>query len=330
VTGSAYKYTEVPDQVSLIRCSYCHAVHTGTNGGNGGALAVGRPYIRGTWMGNPYPEDGAPFAKNYTSKSNFGAVPRGGTAYTEDGGYFIDQNNRNNANAKLNTTTWSYANNAGLCAKCHIEAVNDMDEITGEGLWLGSNGHANAVLGGGGTASGRSTNIFDFTHGRPGWITGSGKTTQVPSQAYQTLLAFNNYGYRGSGGFYAPRVTSSRPMASYNWGAIVNTATAGNFQNQYHQFPCSKCHNPHASRLPKLLITNCLDINHAGSNTQNTKAWGVAAYTSLQSTFTAGGLTDKSKRDPYFNSAQNCHRADDGVKASNPGWNKVSPWGGAW
>jgi hypothetical protein len=34
--------------------------------------------------------------------------------------------------------------------------------------------------------------------------------------------------------------------------------------NTMHSFPCSKCHTPHSSRLPRLMITNCLDYNHNG------------------------------------------------------------------
>jgi predicted CxxxxCH...CXXCH cytochrome family protein len=52
------------------------------------------------------------------------------------------------------------------------------------------------------------------------------------------------------------------------WGVnlkqqINTTATANvqqNSANQYHNFPCSKCHTPHASRLPRLMKTNCLDV----------------------------------------------------------------------
>jgi len=38
------------------------------------------------------------------------------------------------------------------------------------------------------------------------------------------------------------------------WGTSTNE----------HQFPCSKCHKPHASGLPRLMQTNCLDYQHRG------------------------------------------------------------------
>jgi hypothetical protein len=34
--------------------------------------------------------------------------------------------------------------------------------------------------------------------------------------------------------------------------------------NSEHSWPCSKCHQPHVSGLPRLMQTNCLDYNHRG------------------------------------------------------------------
>jgi len=46
------------DAVDLIRCSYCHDVHELAMAPND--TAAGKPYLRGSWKGNPYREDGAP------------------------------------------------------------------------------------------------------------------------------------------------------------------------------------------------------------------------------------------------------------------------------
>ncbi|GLI38602.1 hypothetical protein KI811_09870 [Geobacter hydrogenophilus] len=43
------------------------------------------------------------------------------------------------------------------------------------------------------------------------------------------------------------------------WGSI-----GGNNTNQAHAYTCSKCHAPHNTRLPRLLVTNCLDFKHRG------------------------------------------------------------------
>jgi hypothetical protein len=40
--------------------------------------------------------------------------------------------------------------------------------------------------------------------------------------------------------------------------------------NVQHNYPCSKCHIPHNSGLPRLMITNCLDSKHKGFKGNNT------------------------------------------------------------
>lgn len=37
-----------------------------------------------------------------------------------------------------------------------------------------------------------------------------------------------------------------------------------NVGNVIHAYTCSKCHSPHNSNLPRLLVTNCLDAGHKG------------------------------------------------------------------
>ena len=96
VTGSAIgKYTETKDAVGNIRCTYCHDVHMTRPPGTGEVAADvnGVPYLRGNWRGNPYQEDGAPNSSTtYANIARYGAVPRGGTQFTQSGGYYIDQN----------------------------------------------------------------------------------------------------------------------------------------------------------------------------------------------------------------------------------------------
>ncbi|MGA2192816.1 MAG: hypothetical protein ABSG42_05485, partial [Nitrospirota bacterium] len=43
--------------------------------------------------------------------------------------------------------------------------------------------------------------------------------------------------------------------------------TAAYRQPQFHQYPCSKCHAPHTSKLPRLMKTNCLDVGSSASTT---------------------------------------------------------------
>jgi hypothetical protein len=42
------------------------------------------------------------------------------------------------------------------------------------------------------------------------------------------------------------------------------SASGNNANNTMHGYSCSKCHTPHSSCLPRLAITNCLDVNHRG------------------------------------------------------------------
>ena len=156
VSGAMETYTETVDTVANIRCSNCHDVHN-LNKAPGDTM-TGQPYLRGSWIRNPYPEDGAPWNKAYAVVvSLYGAVPRAGG--NEQGGYQIDQNNN------YPTAGMSLATSAGLCTLCHGSNVDAMDKTTGENLWLGTNGHSNATLGG--TAS-AAANIFgNGIGGRP-------------------------------------------------------------------------------------------------------------------------------------------------------------------
>ncbi len=267
------------DPVANIRCSYCHDVHE-LNVATGDSTS-GKPYLRGSWQGNPYREDGAPSSsQSYASQGNFGQVPRGGTGATEMGGYQIDQNNGDP------TSGWTLGNSAGICILCHTEddggnsvTVNTMNYFdTASDDWVGTNGHSNAVIGG--TGSGAS-NIFTESDRKPTDDycnpTGSpdkdglsessdGYCAGYPNMAYQqhndetSLQAWGFRSIDADGFSMIPSIVARYAYNNtYEWGATVDTGTT---DTQYHEFSCSKCHNPHASRLPRLMITNCLDTKH--------------------------------------------------------------------
>ena len=95
-------------------------------------------------------------------------------------------------------------------------------------------------------------------------------------------------------------------------------------QNNFHKFSCSKCHNPHASRLPRLLNTNCLDTK---VNTLEDSSPTMPA--------TTYSTENQSVKMSNFTSAQNCHRRRDpsfnktwtgGPALNADGWNNVTPW----
>jgi predicted CXXCH cytochrome family protein len=331
------------DPVATIRCSYCHDVHD-TAGIVGDV--DGKPYLRGSWMGSPYREDGTPQVGDvWTENVDYGAVPRGGTQSIELGGYQIDQNNGNPTTggnpAHLNPVdpSWALANSAGLCTLCHGSDVDNLNQFgTAADAWVGTNGHANAVIGGTGTASGLAANIFSMAIRNPSGAplyTSRGSSRGYPRQSYANAGSFDvdaasgdnssdNWGYgfrsQNSGGFrLSPQTTASFPQAydDYNWGASVDDT----LDNRYHKFSCSKCHNPHASRLPRLLITNCLDTK------QND--WDDQASVDTLGTTTSYAPENRGVTFAMATSAQNCHRLADTANFSNAtgnGWNLVSPW----
>jgi hypothetical protein len=44
----------------------------------------------------------------------------------------------------------------------------------------------------------------------------------------------------------------------------IHESVKGWGANVKHNYPCSKCHAPHSSGLPRLMVTNCLDSQHKG------------------------------------------------------------------
>ncbi len=338
------RYNETTDPISKIRCSNCHDVHD--NNLAPGDTMTGRPYLRGTWKSNPYEEDGAPWSKVYADKdTKLNGVPRGSTAYNELGGYFIDQNNVSpgtTTSAVYPTSGWTVESSAGLCILCHGDNVDDMDQrddvADGNTLWLGDNGHSNSALGGTFSAA---ANIFDYSHGRPTAVLIDYTGSTIASQTWANMvpdmgLVTQNADSLIGAGTRSPETAGYTPTVDYrgyafnqyNWGATVD---AGTTDQMYHQFSCSKCHNPHASRLPKLMITNCLDIRH--------NTWDDAKSSVQAGAYSATALNPVERGMPaaYYAAAVNCHRFDPArgdadnnntyeTKTLRGGWNKVTPW----
>ncbi|TLM65346.1 MAG: hypothetical protein FDZ69_10355 [Deltaproteobacteria bacterium] len=351
------------DPVANLRCSYCHDVHELARAP--GDAAAGKPYLRGTWRGNPYREDGAPTgawnAYGSSAPPKWGAVPRGLNTTNTPGGYQIDQNNGNP------TAGWTTTNSAGLCLLCHSRnkagstvTVDSMDWF-GTNDWVGINGHSNAVIGGSGSSK---FNVYSPA------TRAEGTAYNNPGMAYNNVTTFPTsdwmLGLRNlQGGSYSyvvgdtttdnargvtPPVyigTTGNQRYTYkntiSWGVDFSTTAA---QTQYHKFSCSKCHNPHASRLPRLMITNCLDVrrNTWDGNFLNDPDWTSGKTNADPFDFSASnifrtefrGTNDgqglRNKQLAYAKSAQNCHRYVDvdGDRVMDtgdePGWNKVTPW----
>ena len=278
-----------------IRCSYCHDVHN-TFGPDG------KPYLRGSWVGDPYPPE-LPPRSSYTYSTNVGTgspTPRGLSTAQDKGGYFIDQNsNWPTMNAAMDTV----AETAGLCTLCHGTNVNTMDFYSGSKLWLAGmpNGHSNSTLGGTRTSAvdlftGNRT--LDCGMGMQNCVGGNGVCAGYPKSAcgaqpnYGAQVIVNSGWYWGSAGGN-PVGQMIAPGGDFaNWYGTGTIGGADGTGSKAHAFTCSKCHSPHATGLPALLTQNCIDP-------------------SLGST-TYGGLNSY---------ANNCHRKS----STTDGWHVLAP-----
>ncbi|WP_305042338.1 CxxxxCH/CxxCH domain c-type cytochrome [Geoalkalibacter sp.] len=187
VIRSDSQILETPAQ---IRCSYCHDVHDlnrALDADGNQEIATGRPFLRGTWMGNPYAPDMPPLAgysypttgsaysgmdhgqrfhsnDNGTIRSFGAAVPRlwPNAPLQNKGGYFIDQNSNRPTDGR------TLAETGGICVLCHGSNVDAMDYYTGSSMWRTGmvNGHSNSTLGGTGA---NRRNIFDAKRGAASW-----------------------------------------------------------------------------------------------------------------------------------------------------------------
>jgi hypothetical protein len=108
--------------------------------------------------------------------------------------------------------------------------------------------------------------------------------------------------------------------------------------NSEHSFSCSKCHAPHTSGLPRLMVTNCLDYRHRGyrsSGGQVYTAYNMPTGGHGRTQFRGFPAATVLGNDADANPATACHAAAAGNTAPgypNAGWpdkqfwNLVTPW----
>lgn len=164
-------------------------------------------------------------------------------------------------------------------------------------------------------------------------------------------------------------INNTAPVSTTNWksalrvhntvkGWALTTGTGGNVNNNAHSYTCSKCHTPHNYRLPRLLVTNCLNYKHRGQVASTgaipTTAGSATGYqsghqvtagqcSSGKGRFPSGGArtgtSRTSNREPgpwFFGTIgtgwDTCHdsaTAGGTTAASYPDnelWNSKSPW----
>lgn len=97
----------------------------------------------------------------------------------------------------------------------------------------------------------------------------------------------------------------SRIHGTVKGWATTAAGSDGNASNAIHSYSCSKCHSPHNSNLPRLMVTNCLDYTHRGQAASG----GTISATAGNSSGTGGGTSI----------AQSGHQSVTGNKGSGMG-----------
>ncbi|MFA6148384.1 MAG: hypothetical protein WC899_09260 [bacterium] len=271
---------------SYIRCSYCHDVHD-LNRAQGDTTS-GKPFLRGTWVTNPYPPELPPRAAGTIMNGVAYAYPTGAprnlVTNRERGGYFIDQNSGwPTDNPAMN----SLSSTAGLCTLCHGTNVDTMKFYPSSSLWRAGtvNGHSNSTLGatranpsdlfsgvrGGGCGMGQQMCVGGYIGG------GSyGNCYQRYGPNWSSCCIITNDGWYG--GLNPPYLNSCTGTATEpdyaNWFTNGMIGGAQGPGSMAHKFTCSKCHTPHAAGLPALLVHNCVDavLGTPSNNAQNITA----------------------------------------------------------
>ena len=313
-----------------MACSYCHDVHdtnnshadmanTDTiNGDTNSDGVIDATPLRGTWISNPFPEDGAPTT---TNSGNFaaggGPVPRGlgSSNYAVQntiGGWQIEQNN-----PSAYARTGNYSTFAGLCENCHAAA-----DLMGAASFSGHDAAVDGFQAGGGN------DILQLSYrGGDGAATTSGYMKHAESTGEDGNYVYGLREGKTRSNNISP--TEGTPQTSGLVQTVLTQAGTGMdsfVEPDFHEFPCSKCHSPHASALPRLMITNCLDIQHNNwDDTINPSTWNDS--------FAGDGHNYSATELAYSPTAANCHRrVEDTGKSqtgsTEPGWNAVTPWSG--
>jgi predicted CxxxxCH...CXXCH cytochrome family protein len=278
----------------------------------------------------------------------------------------------------LNTTPLKQIN--GICTPCHdphgvsssITASNYAVPLL-KGTWLTSPykedaapASATVAQGGGNSTAAKASGSFPGYHldqntfsmntattkdGKPDWsitaILSSSITETAGKFAGLCLQCHQQTDIASTTTNTGWKTTNRVHNSVKGWGTI-----GGNNGNAMHSYTCSKCHVPHNSGLPRLLVTNCLDWKHRGRVASGATAASTSGSTGTSALghgrFPSGGggysNTSKAKAAAkgagwayYFGiagtsaaypSLQMCHdNANTGaIWPTNQFWNSKTPW----
>ena len=232
----------------------------------------------------------------------------------------------------INRITETNAQFAGLCEKCHTPTslVNTASKA------------ANII-----TRAHRTVKGWDALAGGPAaadiFRSASINNTTNSGAFSQRMLGswfFNNMAANFSDYRFVEDPSEPWSGFPFHWGVNLNR-TAGQFvsgyvQTNYHQFPCSKCHTPHTSRLPRLLKTNCLDtgtvrgVNGGASNWGTTGSWVQRHSTNATNQYINRFRATSNATFAWTPArAVRCHQDAyqiNGTAANDSRWNDITPW----
>jgi len=210
-----------------------------------------------------------------TGNNSFGTYAAGGSGYD---GYFIDDNTFGSTYASSsNCNPWR---DDGAISATHIsEGVNDFG-----GLCLEC--HTATNLQNINYSNGTDANIYVHNTVK-GWFNTS-KRSDLFKDYHTSQHSMAYYNTAPDSGNTWCSVAYWRMPSGYRWsvnpGSQTGITTSGNWDDEsaqasqppsdtggqstdgalestsFHQFPCAKCHAPHATKLPRLMKTNCLDV----------------------------------------------------------------------
>ena len=201
----------------------------------------------------------------------------------------------------------------GLCASCHTDAT-----FTGAGADAAARDTSMKTY-----LKGLATpKITDWTGGKihntvKGWV------TTPATEVTDIVNATNNpkmHNYHSPNSQSPWGVLSANCYAArylWTWGVNMTVGT----KQSYHQFSCSKCHTPHASSLPRVMTSNCLDV---GTSYTAQKAHGTdTGYTYPTYVATLSGV---GSNPGVSEIAVHCHNKRKTNTAGGGGWNKITGW----
>jgi predicted CxxxxCH...CXXCH cytochrome family protein len=110
----------------------------------------------------------------------------------------------------------------------------------------------------------------------------------------------------------------------------IHESVKGWGENTEHSYPCSKCHQPHVSGLPRLMQTNCLDYNHrgyreSGGIASSSHQWGGQGHGRYWGYPIANVMGNSSS----YRAQNMCHTQatpNPDVWPDSNRWNNVTPW----